>query len=141
MQEPVGRIMSKLSKMLQSNLQKDLSHLDIDRSFYPLILIEECEGLTQQELAQKLMCDKVQVVRIVDYLAEHDYVQRIINKTDRRKYELKITDKARLVIPEIKTAIKKSSDSGIAGLTESQINEFYLILKTIEKNLVNSISE
>ena len=51
LREPVGRKMGKISKILQSNLQTNLSYLDIDRSFYPLLLIESHPGITQQELA------------------------------------------------------------------------------------------
>ena len=94
MNEPVERIMGKISKMSQDNLRSILSHLDIDRSFYPLLLIESGKGITQQELSRELSCDKVQVVRIIDYLSSNGYVERIPNKTDKRKYELVITEKA-----------------------------------------------
>lgn len=73
--EPIGRKMDKIGKMFQSKLQNDLKHLDIDRSFYPLLLIEAGNGITQQELASRLLCDKVQVVRIIDYLSSNGYVE------------------------------------------------------------------
>ena len=75
--EPIGRRLDKIGKLFLAKLQTNLTHLDIERSFYPLLLIEAGNGLTQQNLAQKLNCDKVQVVRIIDYLSSNGYVQRV----------------------------------------------------------------
>jgi len=138
MKEPVERIMGKISKMSQDTLQQILSHLDIDRSFYPLLLIEAGNGITQQELAHELLCDKVQVVRIIDYLSQNGYVNRLPNKTDKRKYELVITEKAKMVIPDIKKAFQELSAVSLKGFTENQKNVLYSMLVIIESNLYNN---
>jgi len=136
MNEPVERIMGKISKMSKDIVQGKLSHLDIDRSFYPLLLIDAGHGITQQELAHELSCDKVQVVRIIDYLSSNGYVDRIPNKTDKRKYELSVTDKARKVIPDIKKAFDELSAITMKGLSTSQKNELYAMLTLIVSNLI-----
>jgi len=136
MKEPVERIMGKISKISQDIVQGNLSHLDIDRSFYPLLLIDAGNGITQQELASELSCDKVQVVRIIDYLSSNGYVDRIPNKTDKRKYELSVTDKARKLIPDIKKAFDELSAITLKGLTIKQKNELYTLLTIIASNLI-----
>ena len=136
MKEPVERIMGKISKISQDIVQGNLSYLDIDRSFYPLLLIDEGNGITQQELARELSCDKVQVVRIIDYLSSNGYVDRIPNKTDKRKYELSVTEKARKVIPDIKKAFDELSAITLNGLTTKQKNELYSLLTIIVSNLI-----
>ena len=136
LKEPIGRIMDKIGKLYQANLRAELSHLDIDRSFYPLLLIESRNGMTQQELARELSCDKVQVVRIIDYLSKHGYVQRIQNPSDKRKYELTITEKARLLIPEIRKVIDNTTAIAFKGLSEKQTDELYEILNILEINLL-----
>ena len=137
LKEPIGRILDKIGKLYQANLRADLSHLDIDRSFYPLLLIESRNGMTQQELARELSCDKVQVVRIIDYLSNHNYVQRIQKQTDKRKYELTITEKSGLLIPEIRKVIDNMSAVAFKGLSEKQIDELYRILSILEINLLS----
>jgi len=129
--------MDKIGKMFQAKIQSDLAHLDIDRSFYPLLLIESGNGITQQELASKLLCDKVQVVRIVDYLSSNGYVERLQNPVDRRKYELTITDKARKVLPDIKKTLENATSVATNGLSESQVNELQNMLVIIERNLLS----
>ena len=135
MKEPVERIMGKISKISQDIVQGKLSHLDIDRSFYPLLLIDAGNGITQQELARELSCDKVQVVRIIDYLSSNGYVERIPNKNDKRKYDLSVTDKARKVIPDIKKAFDELSFITLKGLTMKQKNELFTMLTIVVTNL------
>ena len=137
MQEPIGRKMDKVGRMFQAELQAELQHLDIERSFYPLMLIEAGNGITQQELADKLLCDKVQVVRIIDYLSSNGYVERVQNQTDKRKYELTITEKARLVLPDIKKAISNTSSMAMNGLSRNQISQLYSMVSLIESNLIS----
>lgn len=74
-QKPLGRIMANIGRLYLAMLQMNLSHLDIERSYYALLIIDELNGeLIQQDLADILDCDKVQVVRIIDYLSSNGYV-------------------------------------------------------------------
>ena len=140
--EPIGRAMANIGRLFLSELHKNLDTLDIERSFYPLILIEEGKGmLTQQELAQKLACDKVQVVRIIDYLSSRGYVKRVKNSHDRRKYNLEITDIARKSLPEIKKAIQKTTAQATKNIPDKKIDELFKTIQTIEQNLKNKDSE
>lgn len=134
--EPVGHIASNIHRMFLAVLNMNLAHLDIDRFYYPILLIEASVGnLTQQELAGKLGCDKVQVVRIIDYLSEKGYVTREQNTHDRRKYGLEITEKAKKFIPDINKAIQNANALVLNNLTEQKIDDLYFTLKIIEKNL------
>ena len=134
--EPVGRILSKVGKMSQERLQMKLSHLDIDRSFYPLILIYSRNGMTQQDLADELSVDKVQVVRIIDYLSENGYVQRVMNPHDRRKYQLTVNEKAGKVMPQIKQAINEVTNDIFEGFSSDEIDKIYDMLGKMERNLL-----
>lgn len=134
--EPVGRIMGKISRRFLAIIHENLSHLDIDRSFYPLLLIEAGNGnLTQKELAKELLCDEVQVVRIIDYLSSNDYVERILNTNDRRKYNLKITEKAKRLLPDIKKALYETNLLALKDVPDNKVDEFYALLNLIDKNL------
>jgi MarR family transcriptional regulator for hemolysin len=136
LETPVGHITGNIHRMFLSILNKNLAHLDIERYYLPIMLIEDGEGsLTQQELAEKLSCDKVHVVRIIDYLSENGYVQRVQNSQDRRKYGLVITEKARNVLPDIQKAFQKTNALVLNNLSANQVDELYVMLKIIEKNL------
>jgi MarR family transcriptional regulator, transcriptional regulator for hemolysin len=134
--EPIGRIMGSIGRKFLGNLQQSLMYLDIERSFYPLLLIEAGNGnLTQKELAHKLSCDKVQVVRIIDYLSSNGYVVRGQDINDRRKCNLVITEKARKILPDIKKAIRETTAMSLKNIPENKIEELYALLKIMDQNL------
>ena len=135
--EPIGRITGRISKIFFGTLKKRLAYLNIERSFYPLLLINNGnDELTQQDLANELGIDKVQVVRIVDYLSANGYVERIQNPKDRREYKLHITDSGRKAIPDIEKTIGDLSEIAFKGISPEKIDELYSTLYLIRKNIL-----
>ena len=134
--QPLGRILSRTGILFLQYLNEKLDYLDIERSFYALMLIDLGQtNLTQQELACQLEIDKVSVVRIVDYLTGKGYVQRVRSSVDRRKYCLTLTGKAKEKLPDIKRAIQQANDTAFKGLNEFQKKEFISTIGIIKKNL------
>ena len=68
--------------------------------------------------------------------AKNGYVERIQNQTDKRKYELTITEKAKQIIPDIKKEISRTSALAFEGITEIQIEELYKMFSILEINLL-----
>lgn len=135
--QPLGRFLSIIARNMLGQINKRLTNLDIERNFYALILIEEGRGmLTQQELAEGLVSDKVMVVRIIDYLSENGYVKRQRDKSDKRKYRLILTPKAEEALPKIKNAIAEVTQLALKGFSREKVDEFYKLLLAIESNLI-----
>jgi DNA-binding MarR family transcriptional regulator len=134
--QPLGRRLSRLGKSYLHLLNARLYKLDIERNYYALLLIEQGNGsLNQNELAGELETDKVSIVRIVDYLTVKGYVERVRSATDKRKYCLTLTEKARKAIPGIRKAMADINASALSGLTDEQKSEFSRTLETIKNNL------
>ena len=135
--EPIGRVTGRISKIFFGTLQKRLSNLEISRSFYPLLLIHFKDGeLTQQNLADELQIDKVQVVHIIDYLSENGYVTRVQNAKDRREYKLFMTDKGRGNIPMIRKTIDELMGIAFKDIPSEKIEELYETLYLVKRNLL-----
>jgi len=134
--QPIGRILSHTGKSFLHLLNEKLGYLDIDRSYYALILIDLGQGdLTQKNLAYQLETDKVSVVRIVDYLSGNGYVKRVRSSVDRRKYCLTLTDKAKDKLPGIKKSMQEVSATAYHGISSVQQKEFLSVLGIIKNNL------
>jgi DNA-binding MarR family transcriptional regulator len=134
--QPIGRILSRLGKNYLHLLNTQLNYLDIERNYFALLLIEFGDSkITQQELAHELETDKVSIVRIIDYLAEKGYVDRVQSPTDRRKYCLTLTDKAKKALPGIKKSLNEVTTAAFEGISESRKSAFYSTLETIKNNL------
>jgi len=140
LEQPLGRMLSGLAKGYLHLLRVKLRHLDIDRNYQALVLIESNDGnITQQELAELLDTDKVSIVRVIDYLSEKGYVQRIRKTEDRRKHRLILTAKAKLAIPEIKQSFAEINEIVLKGLNPSQVSELVETIKKIKSNLNKNI--
>jgi MarR family transcriptional regulator for hemolysin len=135
-EQPLGRILSHIGKSFLHLLNAKLNHIDIERNYYALILIENTKrSITQQELAELLNTDKVSVVRIIDYLSGKGYVKRVKNVSDRRKYCLVLTSKAEKEIIVIKKVLAETTEIAFKGLKKFQITEFYNTIGIIKNNL------
>ncbi len=63
--------------------------------YYSIQLLHGCgDMLTMSELASRTKMPKQQMTKIVSKLIEHDFVERINDKDDRRIIRLHVTDKA-----------------------------------------------
>jgi DNA-binding MarR family transcriptional regulator len=134
---PMGLHFSNIAKQYIGVVTKKLSHLEIERYYYSIVVIERFgDTLTQQQLADLLCVDKVSMVRMVDYLVKKGYVKRKKNKSDRREYFLELTEKAKKYTDDIKSALKEANDATFKDISEEDIRSFYSLLEKIVSNLV-----
>ncbi|MDF2888994.1 MAG: MarR-family transcriptional regulator [Lacrimispora sp.] len=122
-QEPMNMMMlnSKLYRNTQGYLDKALKKYDLSSgSFRYLFIMEENEGLSQSRISELIGHDKAMSARTITRLTELGYVVRIEDQLDSRAYKLYLTDKARLILPEIREEIKKLTGLITADLTEEE---------------------
>lgn len=137
--QPLGRMLSTIGKGYLHLLRLKLQHLDIDRNYYALVLIDKHDGaITQQELALLLDSDKVSIVRIVDYLSGKGFVQRKRKTDDRRKHSLNLTAKGKLAIPEIKESFAEINDVILNGLEKQEIVELTQTIDKLKHNIIKN---
>jgi MarR family transcriptional regulator, transcriptional regulator for hemolysin len=137
--QPLGKFLAIIGRKFLNALHVRLKDLEIERNFYALLIIEAGKGrITQQDLAELLDSDKVSVVRIIDYLSNNGYVQRVKDPADKRKYGLNLTAKAEKEMPLIKKGIEEVTKNAFKGLSGEQIEELYRTLNIIKNNLNNT---
>lgn len=108
---PLGRFFSFLTKQYIGKLTQRMEHTPVERYYFPLYLIGKNNGLiSQQELANQLLMDKVSLVRILDALQADGFIERKRNPNDRRQHLLHITAKAEPWIQEIGDGIKETNE-------------------------------
>jgi DNA-binding MarR family transcriptional regulator len=117
-------------------MEQKLSHIDLDKYFRILVVIEQAgSSFTQQNLSDHFKVNKASVVRIVDHLAKKGYVRRKVNSRDRREYFLILTEKAKNELPAIKEALCELEKNAFKGFTEEQKQMFFQLLDQIYVNM------
>mgnify|MGYP002631737125 FL=1 len=116
---PLWLQLNKVSKKYMDALSSRLSHLGIRRHFFLLVAIGEGNRkLSQQELADLLETDKVNMVGILDSLTKSGFIKRAPSKEDRRKHLITLTPKASQALPRIKKEISDLNQRALSALTQ-----------------------
>lgn len=133
---PMGKYLAILAKTYLGGLSKKLEHLELERHYSILLLLEDEEGhSSQQFLSDALRIDKASMVRIIDYLVEKDFIERVANPADRREHKLQLTKKGRQALPEIHKAIQEMNEAATTGFSEKEKQDFYRYMRAIVVNL------
>jgi DNA-binding MarR family transcriptional regulator len=133
---PLGRSLAILTKSYYGALTNRLEHLEIERYYSILILIESLEnGCTQQYICDQLKMDKVSMVRIINFLIEKKYLRKIQNPSDKRAYLVELTKKSIKMLPEIHQAIDAVNAYALNGISASQQKTLYRNLSKMQTNL------
>lgn len=104
-----------------------------------VILSKLGEGdMYQTDLANMSFRDKPTVSRIVDLLVKNKLVERVRDKTDGRKYHVRITPKGNNVIRKAKPAVEESRKLGWTNLSEEEYNT---LISTLDKIFTNYSEE
>ncbi|MBE5988071.1 MAG: winged helix-turn-helix transcriptional regulator [Paenibacillaceae bacterium] len=121
--EPMNLMMlnSKIYRNTQSYLDKVLKQYDLSSgSFRYLFVMEKNEGLCQSRISELIGHDKAMSARTISRLTEVGYVVKIEDQLDSRAYKLYLTDKARLILPQIREEINKLIELITGDLTAEE---------------------
>ena len=99
-----------------------------------LTLGEHKKGMTQEELAKKLIVDKAAVSRMIRPLIQNGIIERTQHPEDRRAYTIKLTEKFQDKIPEIQEKAWTWTDILTRGLSDDEIVQLLSLLEKLEIN-------
>lgn len=132
---PLGRHLAVTSKFYYGALAKLLEDSGLEKYYTLLLMIDNCEDkCTQQYLAKLGHIDKAQVTHMLDDLIERGYLFKEQNPEDRREYIIRMTDKAKQIVPQIRDAVKSLFHVTFEGISEE---ERIIFLKVLQKAFDN----
>jgi MarR family transcriptional regulator, transcriptional regulator for hemolysin len=132
---PLGYWMSVATQQYYTAILQRLQHLDLDRWFIALVLIDEAGGsMSQQDLADALRQDKVTMVRAIDHLSAKGFVERRACPGDRRKYQLYTLPPAKKAVKEIRKVYDQVNDMAFGGMSAKDRKIFLGQLGTVIRN-------
>lgn len=139
--EPISRKLIRLGKLYLNVLVKHTEHLDVSRYHYILSLIYFQDGqLTQNALANILGKDKSAMVSIINLLTAKGFVYRENNPNDRRQQLLRVTEKAKLAVPQIVETFENINTDITEGISPDEMQVFESVLSRMHNNLKPLIS-
>ncbi|MFA5513661.1 MAG: MarR family transcriptional regulator [Sphaerochaetaceae bacterium] len=106
-----------------------------------LILIEQKEGLSQQELASILMIKPPSLTVMLKRMENKKLIERRIDSFDARILRVYKTEKGDKVLLEVKSLLKQLETETFKELSLEQKATFEKLAETIKKSLLDSIGE
>ncbi len=143
----IERINSLSHRMIRINQQyhektfrriKNLSKIEIS----VLSLLCSNPQMIMRDMSQQLQVSKSTMTGVVDKLEEQGFVQRVINRSDRRSYSLEVTKEGKLAQKEHLKWENESYLRLIEAMSACDVPETYLdqtekILDFLEKTEMN----
>lgn len=117
----------------QHQLRKKGYNITVDQWIIIKCILENPE-ITQLEIAERSFKDNASVTRIINLLVKAKYLTRKINKNDRRRTQLQVTDLGRETILLVDEIVQTNRQVALQGLTQDEID---LAKKIMDRITVN----
>lgn len=120
-------------KFAQSQILKNGYDITIDQ-WLVLKTLQENKHLSQNQISELVFKDFASTTRIIELLVQKQYIHRKINTTDRRKFELEITEKGNKIIEDIYPIVIENRKQALKNLTSEEVNN---LKDYLEKLIIN----
>lgn len=125
-------------KFCQNNIDKIPINITVDQTLL-LIFIKRNAKLSQKEMAELLFKDNASITRMIELMVKKELLKREINKTDRRRFHLIISDKGNKTLQLLEPTIQYNRTTALNGLTNDEITQLNNTLQKIITNCKNPI--
>jgi DNA-binding MarR family transcriptional regulator len=102
-----------------------------------LRVLWEQEGLSQVELAHRMMVEKASLTPVLAAMAAGGLITRTRNVEDRRKINICLTAAGRRLRSKILPLVSRINSRATRGLSEAETRQLHLLLARIMVNLQN----
>ncbi len=127
----------KAIKSYRQFAQKELKNaglsITVDQ-WLTLNCLNENPDISQKELAETIFKDNASITRIIELLVKAKYIKRSINKDDRRKSNLSITDLGLEIIDKASPIVNNYRNQALKGIGIAKEEHVKMVMKTIIKN-------
>ncbi|MDN3672433.1 MarR family transcriptional regulator [Flavobacterium branchiarum] len=129
----IEQTIKEYRKISQKNISQIVNDITVDQALV-LIIIDKNSNYSQKEIAELIFKDNASITRIIELMVKKDYLTRKTNESDRRKFNLEITEKGKKTIELLNPAILKNRQTALEGLSEDEIE---LLDKILTKIILN----
>ncbi len=101
-------LLGRLGREVRRRFTQILAQWNLNLSHYRiLLLLQEIDQASQQQLAQLLTIDRANMVDLLDLLEQRGFVERAQDPVDRRRHAVKLTSSGREGIRQMRQAVDK----------------------------------
>ena len=119
MSDSLGFLISDVSRLMRRRFDERARQVGATRAQWrTLTTLSRNEGINQGALADLLEVEPITLCRMIDRLEESGMVERRRDPSDRRAWQLYLTDKSKPVLAELKATADELIENVLTGMSE-----------------------
>ncbi len=135
--QTIGVLLHDVARLMRKRFEQRARPVGLTRSqWQTLLLLSKNEGVHQKALAEMQEVEPITLMRLVDKLSERGLVERRKHETDRRVWQLYMTDEARSLLEEVRTLGEETRREALSDITDVDRARLFELLETMKSNLV-----
>lgn len=127
----LGFASAKIAQETTAYYDKILKQLDLTSVLMGLMLLIENEPMSQKKIGTWLRIDRTTMVARVNVLEAKGLVERIVNESDKREYQVSLTLEGLKVLELGKELLQNMEDSYLSMLSEVEKEQLTRVLNKI----------
>jgi len=133
--QPIGKYIGEIHRSSCIYFSKKFSKFGIGAGQYLFLLnLYKHDGITQEELTEKIKIDKATTARAIKRLEDEGYVNRVRKENDRRAYSLQLTLKAEQIREEVYLIMDEWETEVKNCLTNEESQQLMNLLNKLSKS-------
>ena len=124
-------------RFAQQNISEAIPEITIDQGL-TLLFLNEHPDMTQKEIAELVFKDNASMTRMIQTMVNKNFIKRSMNSSDRRRFNLEITEKGREVLQTLPAIIQNNRETSLIGISKNELMQLQAILNKIRLNCQNS---
>ena len=140
--ESLSRYINQLYREGVSFLGKEYKKYNIGSGQYQfLVYLYMKDGITHEELTEKIGVDKAATTRAISKLEQAGYIERVQDEKDKRKFYIYLSDYAKTLKKEIIDTSKTWELHLMEALDKEEIESLYKIFRKLSKKKEDEFKE
>lgn len=134
----IGFVIDRTLRKIRQHLQKKFNENNYDitvEQWVVLDMLQQKNGIPQNEIAENTFKDAPTVTRIIDQLCKKGWVYRQTDNDDRRKFNVFVTIEGLKVAEQLLPFVFEVRQKSWEGLSEEDYQHLIRILNVIYGNL------
>lgn len=140
MTDTLGFLLGDAARLLRRRFDERARSIGVTRAQWRVLTaLSRREGQTQHALAELLEVEPITLCRMIDRLEEAGHVERRRSPSDRRAWNIYLTDGARPLIDQLRAIGEDVVERGLDGLDDAERDRFAAALLRLRDNLSTPI--
>ncbi len=134
----LGSLLHDVAHLIRLEIDSRLERHNLTRvKWLALGIIQKNGGLTQAELASRLELGSAAVGRLVDRLAERDFIERKPSPNDRRAYQIFLKPGVATLLGELENTGDRIRAKVLKNISDEETRIVSTVLEKIKQNLAS----